>query len=57
MPTYEFACKKCGKAFEQIWSLAEYDKRIKKKHQCPRCGSVRVVRALSAVQVKTAKKS
>jgi putative FmdB family regulatory protein len=57
MPTYEFICDKCGKTFEQIWSLAEYDKRIKEKHKCPKCGSVRVVQALSLVQVKTSKKS
>jgi len=57
MPTYEFICQKCGKTFEQTWSLAEYDKRIKEKQKCPKCGSVRVVRALSLVQVKTSKKS
>lgn len=57
MPRYEFICQKCGKTFEQIWSLAEYDKRIKEEQKCPKCGSVRVVRALSLVQVKTSKKS
>jgi putative FmdB family regulatory protein len=57
MPTYEFVCEKCAKVFEQIWSLAEYDKRIKQKQKCPKCGSTRVVRALSLVQVKTTKKS
>ena len=57
MPTYEFICEKCGKTFEQIWSLAEYGKRIKEKRKCPKCGSVRVVRSLSLVQVKTSKKS
>jgi putative FmdB family regulatory protein len=57
MPTYEFICQKCAKTFEQIWSLAEYDKRTKEKQKCPKCGSARVVRALSLVQVKTSKKS
>jgi putative FmdB family regulatory protein len=57
MPTYEFKCEKCNKVFEQIWSLAEYDKKIKQKQKCPKCGSTRVVRALSLVQVKTTKKS
>lgn len=57
MPTYEFTCQKCNKTFEQIWPLGEYDKRIKAKHKCPKCGSVRVVRTLSLVQVKTSKKS
>jgi len=57
MPTYEFRCEKCKKFFEEIWSLEEYDKRIKEKRKCPRCGSTRVVRSLSLVQVKTSKKS
>jgi len=57
MPTYEFRCEKCKKVFEEIWSLAEYDKRIKKKRKCPRCTSTRVIRSLSTVQVKTSKKS
>jgi putative FmdB family regulatory protein len=57
MPTYEFHCQKCDKIFEQIWSLSEYDKRIKQKNKCPHCSSTRVVKALSVVQVKTSKKS
>ena len=57
MPTYEFLCEKCRKVFEEIFSLAEYDRRMKAKKKCPSCGSSRVVRALSTVQVKTSKKS
>jgi len=55
MPTYEFVCQKCSKAFEQTCSLAEYER---KKHvKCPKCHSARVTRQLSSFQVKTAKKS
>ena len=57
MPNYEFLCAKCKKTFELNWSLAEYDKRIKGKNKCPKCGSARVVKIISLVQVKTAKKS
>jgi putative FmdB family regulatory protein len=57
MPTYEFHCDKCGKNFEQVWSLAEYDKQIKATHKCPKCNSTKVVKTISAVQVKTSKKS
>jgi len=57
MPTYEFRCEKCQKRFEQVWSLSEYDRKIKEKHKCPSCGSTRVVKTVSMVQVKTAKKS
>lgn len=57
MPTYEFHCEKCAKTFEKVWMLSEYDKRIKETQKCPSCGSTRVVKALSVVQVKTSKKS
>jgi putative FmdB family regulatory protein len=57
MPTYEFRCEKCDKIFEQIWSLSEYDKRMKEKNQCPSCGSTKVVKTISLVEVKTSKKS
>jgi len=57
MPTYEFHCEKCDETFEQSWSLSEYNKRIKERFKCPSCGSTRVVKAISIVQVKTSKKS
>jgi putative FmdB family regulatory protein len=57
MPTYEFQCEKSDKTFEQVWPLTEYDKRIKETHKCPSCGSNRVVKVISMVQVETAKKS
>jgi len=57
MPTYEFRCEKCRKIFEQHWSLSEYDRKLKAKQKCPSCGSTRVVKTISMVQVKTAKKS
>ena len=57
MPTYGFRCEKCSKLFELVWSLAEYDRKVKKTQKCPSCGSTRVVRAISMVQVKTSKKS
>ncbi|MGE5216243.1 MAG: FmdB family zinc ribbon protein [Chloroflexota bacterium] len=57
MPNYEFHCAKCQKTFELTWPLAEYDKRIKEKIKCPKCGSTRVAKIISLVEVKTAKKS
>lgn len=57
MPTYEFLCEKCRKVFEQIWSLSEYDKRLKEKRKCPFCGSTQVVKTITSVQVRTSKKS
>jgi len=57
MPVYEFLCEKCNKPFELTCSLSEYERDAKKKIRCPKCASTRVVRQLSAVEVKTAKKS
>lgn len=57
MPTYEFLCQKCGKAFEQILSIEEYERRKDKAIKCLKCGSSRVARQISAFQVKTSKKS
>ena len=57
MPTYEFRCERCNETFERVWPLAEYEKRIKEKQKCPSCGSTRVIRVISIVEVKTSKKS
>ena len=57
MPTYEFRCEKCRKVFEQVWSLSEYDRKLKAKQKCPFSHSTRVVKTISMVQVKTSKKS
>ncbi len=57
MPKYDFRCARCNRTFELSWSLAEYNKRIKEKNKCPKCGSTRVVKMVSLVQVNTAKKS
>jgi putative FmdB family regulatory protein len=57
MPTYEFLCGKCGKTFEQTCSIEEYERKKEKRFKCLKCGSLKVVRQISAFQVKTSKKS
>jgi putative FmdB family regulatory protein len=57
MPTYEFQCEKCRKRFEVTCSLMEYERQAKRKMKCPKCASTRVVRRISAFEVKTSKKS
>lgn len=57
MPTHEFLCRKCVKAFEMIASITEYERKRKEGIQCPECGSSEVVRQISSFQVKTSKKS
>jgi putative FmdB family regulatory protein len=54
MPVYEFRCNACGKEFEVILSVNDYDPR---KVKCTKCGSPRVERVWSEVHVHTAKKS
>ena len=43
MPTYEYACAKCGHEFEQFQSMR--DEPLKK---CPKCGKAAVKRLLGA---------
>jgi putative FmdB family regulatory protein len=57
MPTYEFLCRKCAKAFEVSLSIAEYERKRKEGLQCSECGSSEVEQQLSLFQVKTSKKS
>jgi putative FmdB family regulatory protein len=54
MPTYEFRCGDCGKNFTQDSSVAEHEAA---RPPCPKCGSRNVTQSLSAVYVKTSKKS
>lgn len=51
MPCYEFLCKECNTPFELRQSMSAY--AAAETHQCPSCGSVNVVRRLSAVGVMT----
>ena len=57
MPSYEFVCEKCGKAFELNCSVAEYERKKKAGIKCVNCNSSKIMRQVSAFQVQTAKKS
>ena len=54
MPTYEFFCEKCKKAFEVTVSISDYEK---KKYKCPKCGGKRVNQQITAFQTVTSRKS
>ena len=54
MPTYEFYCEKCKKAFSVIISISDYDK---KKYNCPKCKGKKVKQQISSFQTVTSKKS
>ncbi|TFH66030.1 MAG: zinc ribbon domain-containing protein, partial [Gemmatimonadales bacterium] len=54
MPTYDYACNKCGHGFQRVETITEHGS---KKVRCPACKSTRVERVFSSVFVKTRKKS
>lgn len=55
MAYYDYQCGKCGKRFTVKQTFAEYDR--KRKPKCPKCGGQKVKQMLSAIFVKTGKKS
>jgi putative FmdB family regulatory protein len=54
MPTYEFACEKCGHSFSRTESIVAHERS---KPKCPKCKSTKVVRVLSSFFAKTGRKS
>ncbi|MGD2122283.1 MAG: zinc ribbon domain-containing protein [Gemmatimonadota bacterium] len=54
MPTYDYACKKCGKSFQRVEKISQHGT---KKIKCPACKSTRVEQVFGSVFVKTSKKS
>ena len=54
MPTYEYACAKCGEQFTRIMSLKEFEAG---QVTCPKCNSAEVKQQLSQFISKTSRKS
>jgi len=54
MPTYEYACQKCGHTFQKVLKISEHGER---KIKCPECKSTRVEQVFSSYFVKTSRKS
>jgi len=54
MPTYAYACRKCGHEFQRREKISEHGE---KKVRCPGCKSTRVEQVFTPVSVKTRKKS
>jgi putative FmdB family regulatory protein len=55
MPVYEFECARCQTTFTEKETFEEHDRHPEVK--CPKCGSTEVHGLVSAVGVKTSKKS
>lgn len=49
MPSYDFACRNCGAAYEKRLSMSAYSAR--EGWECPECGSDDVERRYTAVNV------
>ena len=54
IPVYEFTCLKCGKPFEIVRPITQFDP---KKVTCPSCRNRRVNRRWTSIVAVTAKKS
>ncbi|MFC1574502.1 zinc ribbon domain-containing protein [Gemmatimonadota bacterium] len=54
MPTYDYACMKCGHVFQRTEKISEHDAG---KVRCPECESKKVKQVFGSVFVKTGKKS
>lgn len=54
MPTYEYQCQQCKKAFTENQTFKEYDQH---KVKCPKCGSTDVQQVIGSTFAKTSKKS
>ncbi len=51
MPAYDYVCQDCGEHFEVRMSMAAYSEGA--KPPCEKCGSTKVSRAFTAVNVLT----
>lgn len=47
MPIYEYACQKCGHAFDALQKISDGPLR-----KCPQCGALRLKRLVSAPQFR-----
>jgi len=54
MPTYEFMCEKCEKAFDLRMTISEREKAAIK---CPSCNGTKVTPLLGSFLTQTTKKS
>ena len=57
MPTYDFRCTACKKAFAATMTWTEFDRK-RGKARCPKCGKTRNVEQIIGTPLaKTSKKS
>jgi putative FmdB family regulatory protein len=54
VPIYEFQCKKCGKEFNLVLSVKQYEE---KGFSCPACQAKEVEQLVTSTNVITSRKS
>lgn len=54
MPIYDFQCQKCGKEFNLVLTLKQYEQ---KQFACPACQAKEVEQLITSTQVITSRKS
>ena len=54
VPIYDFQCQKCGKEFNLVLSIKQYEQ---KQFACPACQAKEVDQLITSTQVITSKKS
>jgi len=54
MPTYDYRCQACRRAFQIVQTISAHEKA---RPKCPKCKSTRVERVLTGAFVKTSRKS
>jgi putative FmdB family regulatory protein len=54
MPIYEFECQKCGKEFNLVLSVKQYEQ---KEFSCPACQAKEVELLITSTNVITSRKS
>ena len=54
MPIYDFQCQKCGKEFDLVLTLEQYEQ---KQFACPACQAKEVEQLITSTQVITSRKS
>lgn len=55
MPVYEFKCEDCGRQFDLVASLAEFDAGL--KPTCPKCAGRKCRQLIGRVTLLTSSKS
>ena len=55
MPDYDYQCTECRRKFTEHQTFEEHDRS--KRVKCPKCGSTKTERVMTAVFAKTSKKS